>query len=92
MIIYDPEEYKEVTSIEFSIQHARWHDKVKMLVLFYYKTPRVQKGEALFKQATLKSQDAFRVEASGSSLSAPLAVPMTWKVDDFQSMPLRASN
>ena len=49
MIIYDPEEYKETTSngTKHSAR-ARWHDKVKM-VLFYYKTHRVQKGEALFE-------------------------------------------
>ena len=49
MINYDPEEYKEATSN--GVKHstgARWHDKVKM-VLFYYKTHRVQKGEALFE-------------------------------------------
>ena len=51
MIDYDPETYKEATFIR--IQHstrARWHGTVKVLVLFYYKTHRVQKGEALFNK------------------------------------------
>ena len=49
MIDYDPEEYKEdnFNRLQHSIC-ARWHDKDKMLHLLYYKTHRVQKGEALF--------------------------------------------
>lgn len=49
MINYDPERYKgdNLNGIRHSTR-ARWHDKVKVLVLLYYKTHRVQKGEALF--------------------------------------------
>ena len=43
--------------MEFSIQHV--HDgtaKLKVLVLFYYKTHRVQKGEALFNKPPKESR------------------------------------
>ena len=44
MINYDPEKYKEdnFNGIQHSTR-ARWHGKVKVLVLFYYKTHRVQR-------------------------------------------------
>ena len=49
MINYDPEKYKRdnFNGIQHSTR-ARWHGKVKVLVLLYYKTHRVQKGGALF--------------------------------------------
>ena len=50
MIDYDPEKYKgdNFNGLQHSTR-ARWHVKVKVLILFYYKTHRVQKGEALFQ-------------------------------------------
>ena len=73
MINYDPEEYKEATSMELSIQHVH----VCPTLLQDSPSP---KDEALFyrhNHGPPKSQDACWVEASGSSLSAPPAVPMT---------------
>ena len=96
MINYDPEEYKEAASVELSIQHM--HDGTTKLKCWSYSITRLPEYKRVKHCLTsiimgrLKSQDACRVEASGSSLSAPPAVPKTWKVDDFQSMPLRASN
>ena len=51
MINYDPEKYKEdnFNGIQHSTR-ARWHGKVTVLILLYYKTRRVQKGEALFNK------------------------------------------
>ena len=95
MIIYDPEEYKETTSMELSIQHV--HDGTTKLKWAYSITrfiefKRVKHCLTSIIMGRLKSQDACWVKDSGSSLSTPPAVPMTWKVDDFQSMPLKASN
>ena len=96
MINYDPEEYKEVTSMEFSIQQV--HDGTTKLKCWSYSITRLPESKRVLHCLTsiimgrLQGQDACRVEASGSSLSAPPTVPMTWKVDDFQSMPLKASN
>ena len=92
MTNYDPEEYKDATSMELSIQHV--HDGTTKLKCWSYSIIRLPESKRVKHCSTsrLKSQDACRVEASGSSLSAPPAVPKTWKVDDFQSMPLKASN
>ena len=92
MISYAPEEHKETTSMKLSIQHV--HDGTTKLKCWSYSITRLPESKRVKHCLTsrLKSQDACRVEASGSSLSAPPAVPMTWKVDDFQSMPLKASN
>ena len=92
MISYDPEKYKEATSTELRIQHV--HDGTTKLKCWSYSITRLPESKRVkhYLISRLKSQDACRVEASGSSLSAPPAVPKTWKVDDFQSMPLKASN
>ena len=92
MINYDPEEYKEATSMELSIQHV--HDGTTKLKCWSYSITRLLESKRVKHCliSRLKSQDAGPVGPSGSSLSAPPAVPMTWKVDDFQSMPLKASN
>ena len=92
MINYDPEEYKEATSMELSIQHV--HDGTTKLKCWSYSITRLPESKKVKHCliSRLKSQDVGRVEASGSSLSAPPADPMTWKVDDFRSMPLKASN
>ena len=92
MINYDPKEYKEATSMELSIQHV--HDGTTKLKCLSYSITGLPESKRMKHCLInrLQSQDACRVEASGSSLSAPPAVPMTWKVDDFQSMPLKASN
>ena len=76
----------------FSIQ--RVHDGTAKLKCWSYSITRLIESKRVKHCliSRLKSQDAGRVEASGSSLSAPPAVPKTWKVDDFQSMPLKASN
>ena len=87
MINYDPEEYKDATSMDLSIQHM--HDGTTKLKCWSYsitrlpESKRVKHGLTSIIMGRLMSQDACRVEASGSSLSTPLAVPMTWKVDDF---------
>ena len=49
MINYDPEEYKEATSMDFSIQHM--HDGTAKLKCWSYSITRLiesKKGEALF--------------------------------------------
>ena len=95
MVEHNPEEYKEATSMELSIQHV--HDgttKLSVCPTLLQDSPS-PKGEALFLRCNHeppKNQGACWVETSGSSLSAPPADSMTWKVDDFQSMPLKASN
>ena len=89
----DPEKYKgDNFNKTSSIQGVR--DGTAKIKCWSYSITRLiesKRVEHCFI-SRLKSQDACRVEASGSSLSAPPAVPKTWKVDDFQSMPLKASN
>ena len=81
----DPEKYQRdnFNRLQHSIS-ARWHGKDKVLHLLYYKTHRVQKGGALF------GKPAAEVKTLAGWKSP--AVPKVWKVDDFQSMPLSASN
>ena len=57
MIDYDPGKYKggNFNGLQHSTR-ARWHGKVKVLVLLYYKTHRVQKGEALFNKPPTESR------------------------------------
>ena len=49
MTDYDPGKYEgnNFNGLQHSTR-ARWHGKIKVLVLLYYKTHQVQKGEALF--------------------------------------------
>ena len=93
MINYDPERYKgDNLKMGFSIQ--RVHDGTTRLKRWSYSITRLIESKRV-KHCFIsrpQSYDACWVEVSGSSLSAPPAVPKTWKVDDFQSMPLRASN
>ena len=78
--------------MEFSI--PRMHDGTAKLKCWSYSITRLIESNRVKHCliSRLQSYDACWVEVSGSSLSAPPAVPKTWKVDDFQSMPLRASN
>ena len=78
--------------MEFSIQ--RVHDGTAKLKCWSYSITRLIESKRVKHCliSCLQSYDACWVEVSGSSLSSPPAVPKTWKVDDFQSMPLRASN
>ena len=91
MINCNPEEYKEATSMELSIQHVHGGTtklSVCPTLLQDFTSP---KGEALLlrrNHAPPKSQDGCWVEASGSSLSASPAVPMTWSVNAAQSLKL----
>ena len=83
---------KETTSMDFSIQ--RVHDGTTKLKCWSYSITRLIESKRVKHCliSRLQSYDACWVEVSGSSLSSPPAVPKSWKVDDFQSMPLRASN
>ena len=57
MINYDPEEYKEVTSMEFSIQHVRdGTTKLKCWSYFITRLPESKKGEALFNKPPEESR------------------------------------
>ena len=51
MISYDPEKYRgdNFNGLQHSTR-ALLHGKFKVLILLYYKTHRVQKGEALFNK------------------------------------------
>ena len=86
MINYDPEKYKEATSMELRIQHV--HDGTTKLKCWSYSITRLSESKRVKHclRSHVKSQDACRVEASGSSLSASPAVPKTWKVDDVGNM------
>ena len=83
---------KETTSIDFSIQYV--HDGTAKIKCWTYSITRLIESKRVEHclVSRLQSYDACRVEVSGSFLSSPPAVPKAWKVDDFQSMPLRASN
>ena len=78
--------------MDFSIQCV--HDGTAKLKCWSYSITKFIESKRLKHCliSRLQSYDACWVEVSGSSLSSPPAVPKTWKVDDFQSMPLRASN
>ena len=78
--------------MDFSIQ--RVHDGTAKLKCWSYSITRLIEPKRVKHCliSRLQGYDACWVEVSGSSLSASPAVPKTWKVDDFQSMPLRASN
>ena len=78
--------------MEFSIQ--RVHDGTTKLKCWSYSITRLIKSKRVKHCliSRLQSYDACWVEVSGSSLASPAAFPKTWKVEDFQSMPLRASN
>ena len=78
--------------MDFSIQ--RVHDGTAKLKCWYYSFTRLIESKRVKHCLIirLQSYDTCWVEVSSSSLSAPPAVPKTWKVDEFQSMPLRASN
>ena len=54
MIDYNPEKHKgdNFNTLQH-LRRARWHDKDKVLVLLYYKTPRVQKVKHCFKGVTM---------------------------------------
>ena len=83
---------KETTSIDFSIQGV--HDGTVKIKCWSYSITRLIEPKRV-RHCLINRQpnyDAYWVEVSGSSLSSPPAVPKVWKVDDFQSMPLRASN
>ena len=76
--------------MEFSIQHV--HNGTAKLKCWSYSITRLIESKRVKHclVSRLQSYDACWVEVSGSSLSSPPTVPKTWKVDDFQSMPLRA--
>ena len=83
---------KETTSKDFSIQYV--HDGTAEINCCTYSITRLAKSKGV-RHCLINRQlsyDACWVEVSGSSLSSPPAVPKVWKVDDFQSMPLKASN
>ena len=83
---------KETTSTDFSIQGV--HDGTTEIKYWSYSITRLIESKRVRHRLISRqpSHDACWVEVSGSFLSSPPAVPKTWKVDDFQPMPLRASN
>ena len=83
---------KETNSKGFRIQNV--HDGTAEINCCTYSITKLIKSKRVEHCLVnrLPSYDACWVDVSGSSLSSPPAVPKTWKVDDFQSMPLRASN
>ena len=89
----DPEKYKgDNFNKTSSIQGV--HDGTTKIKCWSYSITRLIESKRVRHCliSCQQSYDACWVEVSGSSLSSPPAVPKTWKVDDFQWMPLRASN
>ena len=83
---------KETISKGFRIQNV--HDGMAEINCCTYSITRLIESKRVRHCLISRRQsyDACWVDVSGSSLSSPPAVPKAWKVDDFQSMPLRASN
>ena len=83
---------KETTSKDLGIQYV--HDGTAEINCCTYSITKLIKSKRVEHCLVNRqpSYDACWVEVSGSFLSSPPADPKTWKVDDFQSMPLRASN
>ena len=78
--------------MDFSMQ--RVHDGTAKIKYWSYSITRLIESKRV-RHCFISRQpsyDACWVEVSGSSLPSPPVDPKTRKVDDFQSMPLRASN
>ncbi len=89
----DPEKYKgDNFNKTSSIQGV--HDGTAKIKCWSYSVTRLVESKRV-RHCLINRQpsyDACWVEVSGLFLSSPPADPKTWKVDDFQSMPLSASN